>query len=124
MVFTILRAVSLWVAVAVISGASGIALDAVDGSKHAFRAFVPSAQIAHGAQGEEELQWFKDQMKISEQYVEDHDGIWGMSWGHFFTMVFLVLVALGALVVFIQRQRRTRETLEIIRKEMQHGDSG
>ena len=124
MVFTILRAIGLWVAVAVTTGASGIALDAVDGSKQAFRAGVPSAQIAYGSQGEEEHQWFRDQMKISEKYVEAHDGVWGMSWGHFFTMVFLVLVALGALVVFIQRQRRTREILEIIRKEMQHGDSG
>jgi len=124
MAFSIVRALSLWVALTVISGAAGIGLDAVDGSKHAVRTSLPFEQVAHGAQGNEERQWFRDQMKISEKYVEAHDGVWGMSWGHFFTMAFLVLVALGALVIFIQRQRRTREILEIIRKEMQHGDSG
>ena len=71
-----------------------------------------------------DIQWFKDRMKISEKYAESGEGILGMSWAHFFTMVLLVLFATGALVAFIQRQRRTREILERIRKEMTNGNSG
>lgn len=71
-----------------------------------------------------ELQWFKDQMGISEKYMEDHEGLWGMSWPHFFTMVFLVLIALAGLAVFIQRQKKTREIMEIIQKEIKDGSSG
>ena len=70
-----------------------------------------------------DIQWFKDQMKISDKYVEQQEGILGVSWAHFLTMVFLVVFALGALVAFFQRQRRTREILEMIRKEMSHGDN-
>ncbi len=70
-----------------------------------------------------DIQWFKDRMKISEKYAESREGILGMSWAHFFTMVLLVLFAIGAIVVFIQRQRRTREILERIRKEMTNGNS-
>lgn len=70
-----------------------------------------------------DIQWFKDQMKISDKYVEQQEGILGVSWAHFLTMVFLVLFALGALVALFQRQRRTREILEMIRKEMSHADN-
>jgi len=70
-----------------------------------------------------DIQWFKDQMKISDKYVEQQEGVLGVSWAHFLTMIFLVLFALGALVAFFQRQRRTREILEMIRKEMSHGDN-
>jgi len=47
-----------------------------------------------------------------------------MSWAHALTMVFLALFALGALYVFVQRQRRTREILETIQKEMKDGNTG
>lgn len=70
-----------------------------------------------------DIQWFKDQLKISDKYLEQQEGILGVSWAHFLTMVFLVLFALVALVAFFQRQRRTREILEMIRKEMSHGDN-
>lgn len=73
---------------------------------------------------EEEIQWFRDQLGIADQYRQEHEGIWGMSWGHFLTMVFLVLFAVGALYVFVQRQRRTREILEIVQKEMKDGNTG
>ena len=73
---------------------------------------------------EEEIQWFRDQLGIADQYRQEHDEILGMSWAHFLTMVFLVLFAVGALYVFVQRQRRTREILEIIQKEMKDGNTG
>ena len=73
---------------------------------------------------EKEIEWFRDQMQISEKYVEDHEGILGMSWAHFLSMVFLFLFALGALIILIQRQKRTREVVELIRKEIENGKSG
>ncbi|MDZ7832931.1 MAG: hypothetical protein U5L07_14380 [Desulfobacterales bacterium] len=81
------------------------------------------SKITAKAQDAPDIQWFKDQMKISDQYVEQQEGVLGVSWAHFLTMVFLVLFALAALVAFFQRQRRTREILEMIRKEMSHGDN-
>lgn len=71
-----------------------------------------------------DIQWFKDQMKISDKYVEHRQGILGMSWAHFLTMIFLVVFAAGALIAFIQRQKRTKKILEMIRKETSHGNSG
>ena len=82
-----------------------------------------SAQTGQSNQ-KPDIEWFKDRMKISEKYAEPREGVLGMSWTHFFTMVLLFLFALGALVVFVQRQRRTREILERIRKEMTNGNSG
>jgi len=70
-----------------------------------------------------DIQWFKDQMKISNKYVEQQEGVMGVSWAHFLGMVFLVLFALGALIALFQRQRRTRVIVEMIRKEMSHGDN-
>lgn len=118
-----IRLVFLWIVILAMTGSAGGALWSTVASNDAF---PPGSLFAEtgGAQENGDLQWFKDHMKISEKYVQDQQGIWGMSWGHFFTMIFLVLFALGALVVFVQRQRRTREILEIIRKEMQNGDSG
>lgn len=115
--------VCLWILILAITGTAEEALWSTGASENALLCGTVFAETA-GAQENGSLQWFKDQMEISEKYIQEQQGIWGMTWGHFFTMVFLVLFALGALVVFVQRQRRTREILEIIRKEMQNGDSG
>ena len=72
----------------------------------------------------ENIQWFRDQMKISEKYLEQQDGVLGMSWLHFFTMILLVVFSVAVLVVFVQRQKRTREILELIKKEVNHGSNG
>ncbi len=118
-----IRLVCLWIVILAMTGAAGDELWSTDASKYALPSGTVFAETG-GAQENGDLQWFKDRMEISEKYIQEQQGIWGMSWGHFFTMVFLVLFALGALAVFVQRQRRTREILEIIRKEMQNGDSG
>ena len=73
---------------------------------------------------DQDIQWFKEQMKIADKYVQKSEGILGMSWVHFLTMVLLVLFALAALGVFIQQQKRTKEIMESIRKEMENDDSG
>ncbi|MCF8024596.1 MAG: hypothetical protein K9J79_07395 [Desulfobacteraceae bacterium] len=117
-----IRTVSLWIVIAVMAGASGGVFEATNAIKSGFIG-TACAESAPDTD-EKEIEWFRDQMRISEKYVEDQEGVWGVAWGHFFTMVFLVLFALGALAVFIQRQRRTREILETIRKEIQDGGSG
>ncbi len=72
----------------------------------------------------EDIRWFKDKMKISPKYVERRSGILGMSWGHFFTMVFLLLFAAGALLIFFLRYRRTKEILNMIKEEAKNGSKG
>lgn len=119
-----IRLVCLWIVILAMTGAAGGALWSTDASKYAFMSGTVFAETGPGVQENDDLQWFKDQLEISEKYIQEQNGVWGMSWGHFFTMVFLVLFALGALIIFVQRQRRTREILEIIRKEMQNGNSG
>ena len=71
----------------------------------------------------QDIQWFKEEMQIADKYVQKSEGILGLSWAHFLTMVLLVLFALAALGVFIQQQRRTKEIMESIRKEMENGNS-
>lgn len=78
---------------------------------------------AQGNQGRD-IQWFKEEMQIADKYIQEKEGILGISWGHFLTMVLLGLFALAALGVFIQQQRRTKEIMESIRKEMENGNSG
>ena len=114
--------VSLFLVAAMAAGLFGGFGKAVAENPEAGISETDSAMAAK-AEDAPDIQWFKDQMKISDKYVEQQDGIWGVSWAHFLTMVFLVLFALGALVAFFQRQRRTREILEMIRKEMSHGDN-
>ena len=114
--------ISLFLVAAVVAGLfGGLGKAAAQNSD----AGVSETDPAITAKAEEapDIQWFKDQMKISDKYVEQQEGVLGVSWAHFLTMIFLVLFALGALVAFFQRQRRTREILEMIRKEMSHGDN-
>jgi disulfide bond formation protein DsbB len=114
--------VSLFIVSAVVAGLFGGLGKAAAKNPEAGISGTDSAMAAK-AEEAPDVQWFKDQMKISDKYVEQQEGVLGVSWAHFLTMVFLVLFALGALVAFFQRQRRTREILEMIRKEMSHGDN-
>ncbi len=77
--------------------------------------FGPS--VVHAADSQPDIQWFKDQMKISDKYLEQREGVLGMSWTHFLTMIVLILFAAGAFAAFILRYRRTQQIIEEIRKE-------
>lgn len=112
---------SLMIALAVTINVIGGSNIATMVTKSAYASASVSQEMS---QNNLDIQWFKDQMRISDKYAEQKDGIWGMSWAHFVTMVLLVLFALGALVVFIQQQKRTKEIMELIRKEMKNGNSG
>ncbi len=95
--------------------------NAVDLYKKNAEGFIVNKALAEETE-DRDIQWFRDQLGISEQYIEEPDGIWGMSWAHFLTMVILVVFALGAMVLIIMQQKRTREIMESIKKEMEHGD--
>ena len=64
-----------------------------------------------------DIQWFKEEMKISPKYLEKKEGILGMSWIHFLTMVVLVLFFFGALLAYHLRNVKTRQILERLLKE-------
>ena len=123
-----LHRVNVWVIVITLTGSLGFMVESTRTPVFAFLSpavagLYPVASAETGADQDTDIRWFRDQMGISEQYTEVQEGIFGMSWAHFFTMVFLIVFALGALALYIQRQRRTREILELIRKEMEDGNS-
>lgn len=71
---------------------------------------------------EVDIQWFRDEMKISPNYLERDEGILGMSWTHFLTMVFLVVFFIIAIVGLIVRQKRRKELLNLLlNKEEKNG---
>lgn len=63
------------------------------------------------------IEWFRDQLKISSKYKEKERGVLGLSWTHFLTMVFLICLFIIALIVLIARYRRTKELLKLLLKE-------
>ena len=84
-----------------------------------FRATAPLfSGIAHAQEpSETDIQWFRDEMKISDKYLEREEGAWGMSWAHFFTMTLLVAFFIATLVAMYIRSKRTREILRTLMKE-------
>ena len=83
----------------------------------------PNACLAQAGTGESadsngtDIRWFREEMKISAKYLERKEGILGMSWPHFFVMLFLVLFFLGATAAFFLRHRRTKQILEELLRE-------
>ncbi|MBW2107759.1 MAG: hypothetical protein JRI36_03710 [Deltaproteobacteria bacterium] len=66
---------------------------------------------------ESEIEWFKKELRVSPMYVEHQEGILGLSWAHFLTMVFLTVFVLVALVGIAIRYRRTKELLAMLLEE-------
>jgi hypothetical protein len=64
-----------------------------------------------------DIQWFKQEMKISPKYQDKREGILGMSWIHFLTMIFLTVFFVGVLAAYYMRSVRTRKILERLLKE-------
>jgi len=117
-----MRLISILVAAAAVLAALGTTSETAAVLKNTYASSSYFAGRGQNPQ-ESDIQWFRDQLKISERYVEEQEGVWGMSWAHFLTMTFLVLFALGALVVLIQQQRRTKDIMETIRKEMENDNT-
>jgi len=77
---------------------------------------LPGAWAAD-APNQTDIQWFKDQMRISPKYLESREGILGMSWLHFLTMVFLTVFFIGALIARYLRNRRAKQMLAALLRE-------
>lgn len=69
----------------------------------------------------EKIRWFREKMRISPKYQEKDEGIMGMSWAHFFTMLFLILFFIAAMTALVMRHRRTKQLLDTLLKEESHG---
>lgn len=69
----------------------------------------------------EKIQWFREKMRISPKYLEEEEGVLGMSWAHFFTMMFLVLFFIAAMTALVMRHRRTKQLLDTLLKEESNG---
>ncbi|MEJ2725967.1 MAG: hypothetical protein P8175_15250 [Deltaproteobacteria bacterium] len=108
----------------IMAGASGVFLfffGHVDLAVHTLSPPRPSwaqerSTALEEAQGPN-IEWFKKEMKISPKYLEKKEGILGISWPHFITMVFLVIFFIAALIDLYLRNRRTRQILVELMKE-------
>ena len=83
-------------------------------------AYDPAAQ----QEQKPDIPWFKDQLGIAPQYQEQREGILGMSWAHFLTMVFLVAFFFGALSIYYLKTIKTRRILERLLREEEEGKNG
>jgi len=89
-------------------------------------AIVAVQRNAQNQAGEDpfNIQWFREEMKISPKYLEKNQGVMGMSWAHFLTMVFLVIFFVGALIAVYMRNKRTKTILNSLLKEKEHESEG
>lgn len=70
------------------------------------------------------VQWFKEELRITPKYTEDHEGVFGLSWAHLLTMVFLFIFFIVGLVSLLIRYRRTKELLKELLEEKKDGNQG
>jgi hypothetical protein len=69
------------------------------------------AMEACAAQPEPDIQWFREQMQIDPKYLEQEEGIFGISWFHFLTMMFLLLFFFMGLLAHFARIRKRKQIL-------------
>lgn len=98
--------------------------------KHPERGIYASFVWAHDAAlasqetDRHDIEWFKKELRISPKYVEKREGILGLSWAHFLTMVFLTVSFIAALLMVIIRHRRTKELLALLLEEENNEPTG
>jgi hypothetical protein len=74
---------------------------------------------------EPNMEWFKKELRISPKYKEHEEGLMGLSWAHFLTMVFLVIFFIGAIVAVIIRHRETKKLLNyLLEKDKKNASEG
>jgi disulfide bond formation protein DsbB len=72
---------------------------------------------------EPHIEWFKRELRISPKYLERQEGVLGLSWAHFLTMVFLTVSFIVALLAVIVRHRRTKELLALLLEKEKENES-
>jgi len=75
------------------------------------------AMLASAPSDQSDVEWFKKELGLSPKYVERREGVMGLSWAHFLTMVFLICSLVLALMAVTVRYRRTKELLTTIMEE-------
>lgn len=85
--------------------------------KNINKAYQPPEISSEEGGNANDITWFRDQLKISPKYQEEERGIFGFSWPHFITMIFLICSLIIALVAMVVRHRRTKELLNLLLKE-------
>ncbi len=75
------------------------------------------AALASQNTDQPDIEWFKRELRISPKYSEKREGVLGLSWAHFLTMVFLIISFLVALSAVFFRYRRTKELLTLMLEE-------
>lgn len=76
-----------------------------------------SGEDVHQASNKSDIQWFKNEMRISPKYIEEQEGILGMSWLHFLLMLFLVIFFFMALIAYYRQTNRTKRILQHLLSE-------
>jgi hypothetical protein len=76
-----------------------------------------------GPQESPTVEWFKEELRITPKYTEGHQGVWGLSWAHFLTMVLLAGFSVSGLVFLLVRYRRTQELLTQLLEKEKKGES-
>ncbi len=71
-----------------------------------------------------DINWFKDQLNVFPKYQEKETGIFGFSWAHFLTMIFMGCFLVLGLVFAFLRYKRTKELLKYIEQEVQKDARG
>lgn len=66
---------------------------------------------------EADIQWFRDEMKISPKFIEHKVGVWGMSWAHFITMIFLIIFFISTVAMLYVRHRQTKKIIKTLLKD-------
>jgi hypothetical protein len=94
--------------------------DGLNGFLGPFRITHGTALASDNEVEKPEIQWFKQEMKISPKYQEKKEGVLGMSWIHFLTMIFLTVFFLGSLAAYYMRNVRTRKIIERILNEEEY----
>ena len=76
-----------------------------------------TAYAADQSPSPEKIEWFRDKLHIADKYQRQQQGVMGMSWGHFLSMVFLVVFFIGATAIAFYRAKRSRQILEAVMQE-------
>jgi len=76
--------------------------------------FGPGNAFAVEGASEPNMEWFKKELRISPKYMEQEEGLMGLSWAHFLTMVFLIVFFIAAIIAVIIRHRETKKLLTFL----------
>ncbi len=78
---------------------------------------APEAGVSRSGPDPGEIQWFKDELKISPRYVDEREDVLGVSWPQFLALLFMALFSGATLVAALLRHRRTNRIIRVLLQE-------